>query len=191
MSTARDRRSQPQRGRASDRELQRRCRRLLRELDIQPPLDISELCARLGRQRGRPIKLISYPIPADGPFGLWLRDETTDYIVYQRHTTEPHQKHIILHEVGHILADHPSDEDADDLAQLLNRPKAGGAGQLPDTADGLRRRTAYDQREEHEAETVATIILEWASVLDILQLPSAPGPAEEMDAALGERLGWL
>lgn len=173
----------------SERELRRRCRRLLRDLDIQPPLDVKEFCARLAAVRGRPIKLIPYPIWADGPFGLWLKGNKADYIVYQQHTTEPHQHHIILHEVGHILADHQSDETADDLRDFLG---GGSSGDLPQKVSGrLRRRTAYDEREEREAETVATIILEWASVLDAMRLQPSSGPTEGVDAALSDRLGWL
>jgi Zn-dependent peptidase ImmA (M78 family) len=168
----------------SERELRRRCRRLLRELDVQPPLDVVDFCARLADVRGRPIKLIPYPIWADGPFGLWLKGDRTDYIVYQQHTTQPHQRHIILHEVGHILADHPSDEEADDLRAVLS-------GRLPDSTGAVRLRTAYDQQEEREAEMVATIILEWASVLDAVRLPQSSGPTAGVDAALSDRLGWL
>ena len=172
---------------ASERELRRRCRRLLRELDVQPPLDIHDFCERLAQLRGRPIKLVPYPIWADGPFGVWLKATRTDYIVYQRDTTESHQRHIILHEVGHILADHPSDDDADDLREVFGLSD----GQLPRVSGGLRYRTAYDRREEHEAETIATIILEWAAVLDAARIPPSSGPVDGVDAALSDRLGWL
>jgi Zn-dependent peptidase ImmA (M78 family) len=172
---------------ASERELRRRCRRLLRELDIQPPLDIRDFCARLAKLRGRPIKLVPYPIWADGPFGVWLKAERTDYIFYQRDTTESHQRHIILHEVGHLLADHPSDDEGGDLTEVLGLPD----GQLPVIAGRARYRTSYDDQEEREAETIATIILEWAAVLDAAGIPPTSGPTEAVDAALSDRLGWL
>jgi len=172
---------------SSERELRRRCRGLLRELDVQPPLDVHEFCARLAMVRGRPIKLVPYPLWADGPFGLWFKGRHADFIVFQEHTTKPHQRHIILHEVGHILADHPSDEGAGELSELL----AGPAAELPEPPDALRCRTAYDQREEREAETVATIILEWASILDAMRIPQSSDAAEGVDAALSDRLGWL
>lgn len=171
----------------TERELRRRCRGLLRELDVQPPLDVHEFCARLAVVRDRPIRLVPYPLWADGPFGLWFKGRTTDFIVYQEHTTGPHQRHIILHEVGHILADHPSDDDADDLREVFGLSD----GQLPRVSGGLRYRTAYDRREEHEAETIATIILEWAAVLDAARIPPSSGPVDGVDAALSDRLGWL
>jgi hypothetical protein len=34
-----------------ERELRKRCRRLLNQLDIDPPLDVGVLCERLGEQR--------------------------------------------------------------------------------------------------------------------------------------------
>jgi hypothetical protein len=181
------RRRRSEKSSTNERELRRRCRQLLRELDVQPPLDVHEFCARLAAVRGRPIKLIPYPIWADGPFGLWFRGRGTDYIVYQQCTTKPHQRHIILHEVGHILADHPSDEGADDLRDLLGSP----GGELREFTGAVRRRTAYDQQEEREAETVATIILEWASILDSMAAPPTSDGAAGVDAALSDRLGWL
>lgn len=68
----------------SDRKLRRRCRALLRELDIRPPLEVRELCARLADRRGRPIRLVAHPIKVPGPFGLWFMTQSMDVIFYQR-----------------------------------------------------------------------------------------------------------
>lgn len=174
-----------------ERELRRRCRRLLNELDIRPPLDVHELCRRVGQRRGRPIRPVAHPIPVPGPFGAWIATDTADYILYQQETSKAHQGHIILHELGHILAGHRSDEDDDALlGETLQ-------GQYPDLApDAVRRalrRTSYDTEHEREAETVATIILEWASVLDSVGPPAASSgeAAQRMGTALTDRLGWL
>jgi hypothetical protein len=172
----------------SDRRLRKRCRALLRELDVRPPLDVRELCGRLARQRGRPIRLVAHPIKVPGPFGLWFMTESMDVIFYQRETTRPHQDHIILHEIGHIIADHPSDE-GDDQAQDAFTPDL-----RPEAPARTLRRTCYDSTYEREAELIATFILEWASVLDPLH-PSArrSGDAhvERLDAALSHHQGWL
>ncbi|WP_158886753.1 hypothetical protein [Amycolatopsis anabasis] len=168
-----------------DRELRRRCRRLLRELAIVPPLDVRVLCERVGRRRGKPIHPVARPIPVPGPFGAWISTRAADYILYQQETSKSHQDHIILHELGHILAGHPSDSPGADVEQLC--PDFG-----PDAVRRALRRTAYDTEQEREAETVATIILEWASVLDrISPRPSGEAPAQRMEAALADRLGWL
>ena len=159
----------------SDRRLRKRCRTLLRELDIRPPLDVRELCARLAERRGRPIRLMAHPIKVPGPFGLWFMTESMDVIFYQQETTRPHQDHIILHEIGHIIADHPSDD-------------------RPDSSTKVLRRTCYDSTYEREAELIATVILEWASVLNPLY-PSARTAGdlgtERLGSSLSHHQGWL
>jgi hypothetical protein len=168
-----------------ERQLRRRCRSLLRELDIRPPLDVAALCASLADYRGRPIRLVDYPFPVPGPFGVWMAMERGDYIFYQRETSPAHQVHIALHEIGHLLADHDGGGD-DDLLGLLS------PGTPPETVWRALRRTSYDTEQEHAAETVATLILQWASVLDAVVPRLSAGTAERrMHGALGDRMGWL
>jgi hypothetical protein len=180
-----------------ERELRRRCRRLLNDLDIRPPLDIVELCRRVGLTRGKPIRLVPHPIPVPGPFGVWISTDAADYILYQQQTTKAHQSHIVLHELGHILAGHSSDEDDMLLAELYPDIESDALrDQYPDLEpNAVRRalrRTSYDTEREREAETVATIILEWASVLDrVAPRPSPDRAAQRMGTALGDRMGWL
>lgn len=169
-----------------ERALRQRCRRLLRELDMRPPFDVAQMCARLGTLRGRPVRLLAHPLPAPGPFGVWLATSSADHIVYQQQTTRPHQVHIILHELGHLIADHHSDEEDDGVLRML----------YPDIDPGVirraLRRTSYDNAQEREAETVATIILQWASVLDPLasRLPASLA-GQRLQGGLGGRMGWL
>ncbi|QIS18353.1 hypothetical protein [Nocardia terpenica] len=172
----------------AERELRRRCRRLLTELDIRPPLDVETLCRRVGEQRGKPIRLVPHPIPVPGPFGAWITTARADYILYQQETTKAHQDHIILHELGHLLAGHSSDQEDDSLMSQLYR----GGDLPPDAIRRALRRTSYDTAEEREAETVATIILEWASVLDGVapQLVSNES-VRRLGASLNDRVGWL
>lgn len=169
----------------TERELRRRCRRELQALDIEPPLRVDVLCRRLGERRGRPIRLVPYALPVPGPFGLWIATDAGDYIFYQQETTKPHQDHIILHEVGHILADHQSDGVDDDVQPLLT------PDMMRNAVHRALRRTSYDDAREREAELVATIILEWASVLDRVA-PRAPHEThlQAVQSALGDRQGW-
>ncbi|MGH3830244.1 MAG: hypothetical protein ACRDRS_07280 [Pseudonocardiaceae bacterium] len=169
-----------------ERELRRHCRRDLRALGIEPPLRVDVLCQRLGERRGRPIRLVSCPLQVPGPFGLWLATASTDYIFYQAETTRVHQDHIILHEVGHILADHRSDDTDDEYWQQI----------MPDLSLGVirraLRRTHYDTEQEQEAELVATIIMKWALVLDYVTSRRSAEPAvRRLQNALGDRQGWL
>ncbi|MBF6332432.1 hypothetical protein [Nocardia transvalensis] len=172
----------------TERELRRRCRRLLNELNIRPPLDVAALCQRVGEQRGRPIRLVSHPITVPGPFGAWIATKRADYILYQQETTKAHQDHIILHELGHLLAGHRSDQENESLIAQLYR----GSDLPPDAVRRALRRTSYDTAQEREAETVATIILEWASVLDRVtpQLVSDES-VRRLGSSLDDRLGWL
>jgi hypothetical protein len=144
------------------------------------------MCARLARHRGKPIILTPHPIPVPGPFGVWLSTSRADHIIYQEQTTRQHQVHIILHEVGHLIADHRSDEQDDDLLNELYPSLS------PGTVRRALRRTSYDSTQEREAETVATIVLQWASVLDVI-VPrlSVSAAGQHMQGALGDRMGWL
>jgi Zn-dependent peptidase ImmA (M78 family) len=167
-------------------------------LDIRPPLDVEELCRRVGESRDKAILLVPHPIPVPGPFGVWITTENADYILYQQETSKAHQGHIVLHELGHILAGHSSDEEDDALLAELYPDVEPDAlrDKYPDLEpDAVRRalrRTSYDTEHEREAETVATIILQWASVLDrVAARTSTDTTAQRMGTALGDRLGWL
>ncbi|MFJ8927641.1 MULTISPECIES: hypothetical protein [unclassified Streptomyces] len=180
----------------SERDLRRRCRRLLNELEIRPPLDVEELCRRFAQQRGRDLQLLPFDIPVSGPYGLWIGHDVADYIVYQQQTSPAHQRHIILHEIGHILAGHENRTPLE-LPLGLGRGGPGSPNEpvpFPDESRILYAlgRSAYDHADEREAETVATIILEWASVLDhVVAGVAAQTAAQRMDMALSDRLGWL
>lgn len=169
-----------------ERQLRQRYKRELRGLGIRPPLRVDTLCERLGERRGRPIRLAPFSLPVPGPFGLWVATSSIDYIVYQAETTRIHQDHIILHEVGHILADHASD-DADDEYWREAMPDLS-----PEMIRRALRRTCYDAAHEREAELVATIIMEWASVLDYVTPHRSDEVAvRRLEAAFGNRPGWL
>ncbi|MBT2450370.1 hypothetical protein J7F03_25490 [Streptomyces sp. ISL-43] len=169
-----------------DRELRRRCKRELRSLGIQPPLNITVLCRLLGERRNRPIQLVPYRLPAHGPYGLWIATDTTDYIFHQQETSKPHQNHIIVHEIGHILADHQSGGLDDALLGAIT-PSIS-----LDVVKRLLGRTSYDEEHEHEAEMMATIILEWACILNTVAQPvTQDSAAHRIQTALTERRGWL
>lgn len=173
--------------------LRSRCRRLLRELAVPAPLDVPDLCRRLGESRGRRIELYPYPIELPGPFGLWFALSDRDAIFYQRETVPWHQNHIILHELGHLLGAHPSDAEVADAATATvrrNPPDGLTWEEWPDP-HVRRRLTCFEDRYEQEAELYASIIQEWSSVL--ISAPSVPrDPAEQrIDASLSHHRGWL
>ncbi len=138
------------------RRLRRTVEARVRSLDIPRPFDVSVLCARLGARRGREIRLRPQRMGA-GPCGLWADVAGVDYIVYEAETTQLHQDQIILHEVGHLLAAHPSEPlmEQDCLALLM-----------PDLDPAMVRRVlgrhGYSSEQEQEAELLASLVLERA-----------------------------
>ncbi|GDY31729.1 hypothetical protein [Gandjariella thermophila] len=173
------------RRRATESRLRRRLRRELAALHIEGPTDMADVCARLSERRGKPIRLLAYPLEVPGPFGLWLNTPSADYVLYQAETTRLHQEHIIAHELGHLLADHPSDEDDDAVWREL----------MPDIPPELirraLRRTSYDTEHEREAETVATMLLESAAVAGYVPDTAHTPRAKRAQRALGDRQDWL
>lgn len=172
-------------GCTDERGLERYVRQQLQALDVRPPLDVVALCQALSKHRNRHIELREFPLRTPGPQGLRAEMPTADLIVFQRETTKLHQDHIVLHEVGHIMADHPGIDAKKLMGAML-------PGTQPDASRRTLHREMYDTAQEREAELVATIILEWASVLDAVIPPSADDPsARRVQTALGDHRGWM
>lgn len=94
--------------RASQRQLRQIARRTLRDLGLRPPLELGELAARLGEQRGKPIHLVpSYELPPTAAFGVTGGDETQDVVLFEVRTSTTSQLLIVLHELAHIILEHP------------------------------------------------------------------------------------
>ncbi|WP_203980747.1 hypothetical protein [Planotetraspora silvatica] len=106
----------------------------------------------MAEQRGRPIHLRPLTGGA-GVYGLWVATESADVIFYEQATTMPHQEHIILHELSHILCDHyrvpqSAEEDTRWLLPHLD----------PEMVRRVLRRSGYSAVEEQEAELLASLI---------------------------------
>ncbi|RXS68754.1 hypothetical protein EST92_26330 [Streptomyces sp. TM32] len=173
------------RGRSVEAGLHRRIRQELRALDVQSPLRVTDLCQALAQKRGRPIDLQAFPLPQPGPLGLWVETATVDLVLYQKETTGLHQDHIILHEVmGHIFGDHRGDDSA--VAWDVMVP-----GVEQSAVRRVLGRCSYNDDQECEAELAATIILEWAAVLDCVSTPMDDPSVRRIHSALGDRWGWL
>jgi Zn-dependent peptidase ImmA (M78 family) len=146
-----------------------------------------EVCQRLGEYRQRPIRLYPYAFDVPGPFGIWIKTADADIVLYQSMGTTPlHREHIIAHELGHVLADHPSDENDDVIWREL----------MPDipidtVRRALRRRTSYGSEYEREAETVATVLLEATARAHSLTLPGQSPRARRVQRTLGDPVDLL
>jgi IrrE N-terminal-like domain len=132
----------------SRRRLRKRCEERLRDLPIPVPFDARAFTDELAAGR-RPIRLV--PMSGlTGVCGMWVATDTTDLIFYEQDTTPPHQEHIILHELSHLICDHypPAAVEAQHLLPNLD-------------AEMVRRvlgRAGYSTEEEREAELLATLI---------------------------------
>ncbi|GAA0245224.1 hypothetical protein GCM10010492_50720 [Saccharothrix mutabilis subsp. mutabilis] len=138
--------------------------------------DVHGLCAELGARRRRPILLLGTPLGALGVSGLWLAADHADVICYESDTSRPHQEHIILHELGHILHGHArSSVVADALGPLFSALE-------PDALRVMlaRRHRTFSEREEREAEDFAY------AVLARRRRGVADGPAAKLLRVLGD-----
>lgn len=176
----------PSAARSHERELRRRVRRLLRRLDIQPPLSAMALCRAVARERGHSIEFQPYPLPARGPHGLWIKAGPTDVILYQQHATRVHREHILLHELGHILAARYGRGEGQHWNAVI--PALGPRA----IARVLETSPHRGPAERRDAELIASIIGEWASVLDEVLPPGRPGDpsGQRVREALGCHGGW-
>ena len=138
----------------------RRCERLVRRLDrtvgIPVPFELDRFLERWRAWRaGRPVTLLALPaaeLPS-GTCGMWLALPAEDVVAFPAGVPRNHRDHIVLHEIGHMLADHSG-------------PVAGAglAGLLPDLDPAMVRsmlgRSVYSAVEEQEAELIASLILQ-------------------------------
>lgn len=177
------------------RRLQHQVRTTLRSLDVGSPLRMATLCEKFGEWRGRPVVLLEQQLSVPGPFGMWVATKDSDTIIYQARTTWAHQRLIILHEFGHIMAGHTSertepssdsmDEPDDEVLQAL-------MPNLPlEMIKSALRRESYGEEQEREAELVGSIILNWGSRIDHVAPPSASSSVgRRLQDGLGDHLGW-
>ncbi|MFJ3792821.1 ParH-like protein [Kitasatospora sp. NPDC090091] len=97
-------------------------------------------------------------MPLSGPesslCGVLISTDRADYIGYPVATTALHQQHIVLHEIGHLLCGHTGDSGpSGPLSHALTT-------RLPEEL--VRRvlgRSGYTERQEQEAELVASLAL--------------------------------
>lgn len=102
-----------------------------------------------------------------------------DVIYVEEKTSRLHRDHIVLHEIGHLLRDHPGPGGAHPLARVL--PDLS-----PELIERLLTRTAYTTDEEQEAELIASLIRTAARA----QRSWTSGVLGEFETALGLRGSW-
>ncbi|MFD8707346.1 ParH-like protein [Kitasatospora sp. NPDC059648] len=147
------------------------------QLELPRPFDPVALLEQLAVRRGRPIELLPVPARPHAPCGLLVSTLEADYILYAADTGALHQRHILVHEIAHLLLDHAG-----------SAPLAPAAALLPNLSPALVQRvlgrTSYDEPQEREAELLASVILNRADRADAADRPG-PAPARGSLDALG------
>ena len=164
--------------------LRRRCQSVVDGISIPRPFDLERFRGDLAEHRGRPLTLVPLESPTvpGFPSGMWLATSTDDYVFYDARTSGLHQRHIILHEVGHMLFGH-DDRQLADNAVLHNAFDAIH----PDAIRRLLGRIHYSNVEEQEAEMVATLLLE--AIDDVPPRSRFTGALAELERMFGYRTG--
>jgi hypothetical protein len=132
----------------------RRYTRLVRGIRVRRAGDSEALCQAVSEYLKHPIQLLPLALPPDAPCGLLITTTNAHYVVYDNTTGPLHQRHIVAHELGHLLAGHRAQMTLNaDVAQLL----------MPNLDPGvvrtvLARTPGYDARSEREAEIIADLL---------------------------------
>jgi hypothetical protein len=135
------------------RRLRQRCESLVAGLALPRPFDATEFVATLARDRGRPIDLVPMTVGSAAPCGMIASTSRAEYILYPTNTTGLHQRHILFHEVGHLLCEHRGSGALDAATARALLPHL--------SIDLVRRvlgRTVYDEEQEREAELIASLL---------------------------------
>ncbi|MCW2916704.1 MAG: hypothetical protein JWN52_4772 [Actinomycetia bacterium] len=127
---------------------------------IPTPFDLDQFIAQLAEQRGRRIRLSSFSAHPDAPSGLVISTRGTDYILHARTGSPFFRDHVIAHELGHLLLEHPGQPGCTDPGELLS-------GLMPHLDPALITRIlgrstythAYANARERDAEVFATLML--------------------------------
>ncbi|MEU0398706.1 toxin [Streptomyces sp. NPDC006197] len=127
---------------------------MINDLGIPRGSGIEELCAEVSRRTGRPIRLAPVELESSSLHGLWIATSAADLIVYQANTSRAHQEHIIAHELSHILCEHGRA-----AGQKYGIPLELFPDLSPDLVQGVLQRSGYCERDEQEAELMASLLL--------------------------------
>ncbi|MER5262280.1 hypothetical protein ABTZ99_09395 [Actinosynnema sp. NPDC002837] len=128
--------------------------RLARSLPITDPFDIEALVDEVARIVGTPVELAPYPertvtearrLGESLPAALCVATANRFHVLHRVDTTADHQRHSVLHELGHLLCRH-----------LVVTPDATASDGPADEAQvRAMLRSTYDDDQEHAAEAFA------------------------------------
>ncbi|MER5635458.1 ParH-like protein [Kitasatospora sp. NPDC002227] len=131
----------------------RRCRRLAESIELPEPFDPAALTELLTGRLGRPVEFLPLPAGAFGPCGVLVSTERAEYIGYPADATPLHQRHIVLHEVGHLLCGHRGTATLNAATERTLLPHLSG-----ELVRRVLGRDGYTEPQEREAELFATLV---------------------------------
>jgi len=134
-------------------DVRRRSRALVDALDIPEPFDMDDFCHALGESRRRPLRRVAAELPTGSPSGMWVATPDVDYVFFERRTTALHQRHIVLHELGHLISNHDAPPAMTDAASRMLLPHLD-----PAMVRRMLGRTYYSAVEEQQAELIGSLI---------------------------------
>lgn len=138
-----------------------RCIKVARQIASPAPLTFDQMIDNAARHRHRPITPVGTDLDGTTPCGILITTNERDLILYPNSATPLHRKHIVAHEIGHLMLGHTGTHKfQDDLLRRLT----------PNLSQDLIRRllgrTTYEDRQEREAEVFATVLLTTAAEQD-------------------------
>lgn len=148
-----------------------KCREVIGELTIPNPFDLDEFVAMVAQRRGKRIELIRANLGATAPCGMLVGTVDVDYVCYASNTTVLHARHIVVHELGHLLFGHlggsttmqgtsgSASADGDRTTVELPILRLLMPHLEPAMIINLLGRTVYASEHEQEAEVFASLVL--------------------------------
>jgi hypothetical protein len=188
---------------------------LVDRIEVPKPFQLERFCDSIAGQRGRPLRLVPLENAAgqDLPCGLWISLPTVDLVFYEAGAAPILKTQIVLHEISHMLLDHGapvSDVPAisvligDELiagGEPVGGESVGGGGSVgrgesnaddeelgldTDRVLALLARSGYSDRQEADAEALATLLLERATRAGAGRRSSGSADVlDRLDAAFG------
>ena len=142
---------------------QRRLRAIADRYATAGPFSVDALCRVISAQRGRPLHVHPLNVPPSAGLnacGMWIATDVADHVFVEHRTSRFHQEHIILHEIGHMLCDHVTEDLPPSLTESLRSGPVESGELDPGLVRQVLARTSYTTRQEKDAELVASLILE-------------------------------
>ncbi|MEA5366237.1 hypothetical protein VA596_42375 [Amycolatopsis sp., V23-08] len=95
--------------RNEDQEFRRRCETIIATLPIRYPFELRAFLKAVGKQREMTVVLGRMLTGRSGTTGLMMRVRTDCLLGVAAAAAPAHVYHIVFHEIGHWVLDHPGD----------------------------------------------------------------------------------